>query len=261
MANGVPEGNPALRDKVVWVTGGGTGIGRAASEMFAQLGARVALLGRRMEPLERAVRLIEAAGGEAKAVQLDVADRAQVQQAAQALLAEWRRVDILVNNAGLNVAKRRLHEISGADWDRVVEVNLTGAFNMAMAVLPAMRAQRDGLIINVASLAGKQVGVLSGTAYAASKHGMVALSHSINLEEWRHNIRSTSFCPAEVNTEILDKRPIPVPEADRARLMQPEDLAFAMRMLATMPARTCVTEIILAPTYKRTLQPGESGAA
>ncbi len=260
MAKGAPDRHPALRGKVVWVTGGGTGIGRAAAEMFAQLGARVALLGRRPEPLERAVQRIEAAGGEAKAMQLDVGDRAQVQRVTQALLAAWQRVDILVNNAGLNVAKRRLHEISGADWDRVVQVNLTGAFNLAMAALPAMRAQQDGLIINVASLAGKQIGALAGTAYTASKHGMVALSHSINLEEWRHNIRSTSFCPAEVNTEILDKRPIPVPEADKARLMQPEDLAHAMCMLALMPARTCVTEIVLAPTYKRTLQPGELGA-
>lgn len=248
-----------LKDKVVWVTGGGTGIGRAAAEMFAQEGARVAVMGRRMEPLEKVAKDIRAAGGQAKAVGLDVANRAQVEQVAQSLLAEWKRVDILVNNAGLNVPKRRLHEISGADWDYVVQVNLTGAFNMVLAVLPPMRLQQDGLIINVASYAGKFVSPLSGTVYTATKHGMVAMSHSINLEEWKHNIRSTSFCPAEVNTEILAKRPIPVPEQDKARLMQPEDLAFAMRMLALMPARTCVSEMILQPTYKRQLQPGELG--
>lgn len=266
MANLVPDQHPALGGKVVWVTGGGTGIGRAAAEMFAREGCRVAVLGRRAGPLEKVAQAIRAAGiraagGEAKAVPLDVADRAQVQQVARTLLAEWKRVDILVNNAGLNVPKRRLHEISGADWDLVVQVNLTGAFNMAQAVLPAMRAQQDGLLINVSSLAGKQISALSGTVYTASKHGMVALSHSINLEEGRHNIRSTSFCPAETNTEILDRRPIPVPEAEKARLMQPEDLAQVMRMLALMPARTCITEIILAPTHKRALQPGELGAA
>jgi NADP-dependent 3-hydroxy acid dehydrogenase YdfG len=249
----------ALNGKVVWVTGGGTGIGRAAAQMFAAEGARVALMGRRLDALETAAAGIRATDGDAKAVKLDVADRAQVETVSKALLSEWKRVDILVNNAGLNIPKRRLHEISGADWDQVVQVNLTGAFNMAMAVLPTMRAQKDGLIINVSSLAGKQISGLSGTVYTASKHGMVALSHSINLEEWPHNIRSTSFCPAEVNTEILAKRPIPVPEADKPRLMQPEDLAHAMRMLALMPARTCVTEIILAPTYKRKMQPGELG--
>ena len=259
MANLAPDQHPALRGKVVWITGGGTGIGRAAAEMFAREGCRVAVLGRRPEPLEKVAAGIRAAGGEAQAIQLDVADRAQVQKVAAALLSGWKRVDILINNAGLNVPKRRLHEISGADWDLVVQVNLTGAFNLVQAVLPPMRAQQDGLIVNVSSLAGKQISALSGTVYTASKHGMVALSHSINLEEGRHNIRSTSFCPAETNTEILDKRPIPVPEADKARLMQPEDLAQAMRMLALMPARTCVTEIILAPTHKRPLQPGETG--
>jgi NADP-dependent 3-hydroxy acid dehydrogenase YdfG len=120
-----------------------------------------------------------------------------------------------------------------------------------------MRVQQDGLLINVASYAGKFPSPLSGTVYTATKHAMVALSHSINLEEWPHNIRSTAFCPAEVNTEILAKRPIPVPEEDRPRLMQPEDLAQAMRMLALMPGRTCVTEMILAPTHKRKFQPGE----
>lgn len=248
-----------LSDKVVWVTGGGTGIGRAVAKMFAEEGARVALLGRRLEPLERAADDIRGRGGQAKAMALDVGDRKRVNEVSKALLNEWERVDILVNNAGLNVPKRRLREISGEDWDLVVQVNLTGAFNMVMAVLPAMRAQQDGLIINVSSLAGKQISGLSGTVYTATKHGMTAMSHSINLEEWKHNIRATSFCPAEVNTEILDKRPIPVPAEEKPRLMQPEDLAHAMRMLALMPARTCVTEMILAPTYKRQLQPGELG--
>jgi len=260
MANLAPDQHPALRGKVVWVTGGGTGIGRAAAEMFAREGCRVALLGRRPEPLEKVAHGIQAAGGEAKALQLDVADRDQVQQVARTLLSGWKRVDILVNNAGMNVLKRRLHEISGADWDRVVQVNLTGAFNMAQAALPAMRAQQDGLIVNVSSLAGKQISALSGAVYTASKHGMVTLSHSINLEEGRHNIRSTSFCPAETNTEMLDRRPIPVPVGEKARLMQPDDLAQVMRMLALLPARTCVTEIVMAPTYRRPIQPAETEA-
>jgi NADP-dependent 3-hydroxy acid dehydrogenase YdfG len=249
----------ALKEKIVWITGGGTGIGKATAKMFAEEGAKVALLGRRKELLEKVAKDIQAAGGTAKAIGLDVANRAQVAQVAQGLLAEWKRVDILINNAGLNVPKRRLREISGDDWDMVVNVNLTGAFNMVMAVLPPMRVQQDGLIVNVSSLAGKQISGLSGTVYTATKHGMTAMSHSINLEEWKHNIRSTSFCPAEVNTEILDKRPIPVPDADKPRLMQPEDLAHAIRMLALMPSRTCVTEMILAPTHKRQLQPGELG--
>ncbi len=260
MAGALKDGalkDGALKDKVVWITGGGTGIGRAVGQMFGAEGARVALLGRRVEPLDKAAQAIRAAGGEAKAVALDVANREQVQQVARALLAEWKRVDILVNNAGVNVPKRRLVALSGPDWDFVVQVNLTGAFNMVQAVLPAMRAQKDGLLINVSSFAGKFPSPLSGTVYNATKHGMVALSHSINLEEWPHNIRATAFCPAEVNTEILAKRPVPVPDEERPRMIQPEDVAHIMRMLALMPARTCVAEMIVVPTYKRKLLPGE----
>ena len=171
----------------------------------------------------------------------------------------WGRVEILVNNAGMNIPRRRLDVLTGEDWDQVVRINLTGAYNMVRAVLPAMRKQADGLIVNVSSMAGKRVSGLSGTVYAATKHGMNALNESINQEEWRHGIRATAICPGEVNTEILDKRPIPVAAEERARLIGPEDLAEAIRFLAALPARTTVTEMLVMPTYKRQLQPGELG--
>ncbi|HUJ73352.1 MAG TPA: SDR family NAD(P)-dependent oxidoreductase [bacterium] len=248
-----------MRDKVVWITGGGTGIGRSAALAFAREGARVALLGQRLDPLREVAQEVQKLGSRAQAHSLDVANRAQVREVAQRLLEEWQRVDVLVNNAGMNVGKRRLKELAGEDWDRVVAVNLTGAFNMVQAVLPPMRAQRDGLIINVSSIAGKTASALAGTVYSASKHGMVGLSHAINLEEGGYNIRATSFCPGEVNTPILDKRPIQVPREDRERMMHPDDLAQVMRMLALLPARTCVTEVLLMPTYRRQMQPGELG--
>lgn len=246
-------------DKVVWITGAGTGIGRAAAQMYAREGATLALMGRRENVLADVLGEVQAAGGKGEAVPLDVADRGAVDRTAERLLGQWGRVDILVNNAGVNVPKRRLADLSPEDWDLVVTVNLTGAYNMVRAVLPPMRKQGGGLIVNVSSMAGKQVSGLSGTAYAASKHGMNALNGGINSEEWRHGIRATVICPGEVNTEILDKRPIPVDPADRERLIHPDDLAEAIRFVSALHPRTTITEMLVMPTHKRQHKPGETG--
>lgn len=249
--------------KVVWITGAGTGIGRSTALMFAHEGAKVALMGRRVSVLDTVLRqvrpLAEATGGDAEAVPLDVTDRAAVNTATQRLLTQWGRVDIVVNNAGANVAERRLHQLKPADWDLLITVNLTGAFNLVHAALPAMRRQGDGLIVNVSSMAGKQASGISGAAYTASKHGMNGFSASINAEEWRHGIRCTVICPGEVNTEILDRRPVPLDPEDRVRLIAPEDLADAIRFVAALPARTTITEMLVMPTHRRQVKPEELG--
>src|SRR5579864_5279665 len=148
--------------KVAWVTGAGTGIGKAGALMFAREGASVALIGRRRDKLEEVAAEIQAFGGTAAVEPLDVADRAQVGKTAARLIDRFARVDILVNNAGLNVVNRRLDEITAEDWDYVLAVNLTGAFNMVQAVMPVMRDQKNGLIINVASTAAKRVSGVAG---------------------------------------------------------------------------------------------------
>jgi NADP-dependent 3-hydroxy acid dehydrogenase YdfG len=168
-------------------------------------------------------------------------------------------VDVLVNNAGVNIQERRLTVLKPENWDLVVGVNLTGAYNMVQAVLPAMRKQGGGLIVNVSSMAGKRASGLSGTAYTAAKHGMNGMNESINAEEWRHGIRATVICPGEVNTEILDRRPVPVPPEERERLIDPADLAEAIRFVAALPPRTTVTEMLVMPTHKREFKAGETG--
>ena len=115
-------------------------------------------------------------------------------------------IDILVNNAGTNSNPRALAEVDPQDWDRTIAVNLTGAFNFVGAVLPAMRAKKDGIIINISSIAGVRAGKLGGAAYSASKHGMVALNHVINEEEVDYGIRACAICPGEVETPILELR-------------------------------------------------------
>jgi NADP-dependent 3-hydroxy acid dehydrogenase YdfG len=241
-----------LTDRVAWITGGGSGIGLAGAVELARAGASVIVSGRRPDALEAAVAAVRDAGGEAEAVPLDVADAAAVGRAAQGILDRHGRVDILVNSAGLNVAKRSWAEISSADWALVNHVNTDGTFHCIAALLPSMRARKDGLVINVSSWAGRHVSQVSGVAYSAAKHAVVALTHSLNMEECGNGIRACVICPGEVDTPILDKRPVPVPPEVRATMLTAEDLGRTIRFVAEMPPHVCVNEILISPTRNRT---------
>ncbi|MDP6348978.1 MAG: SDR family NAD(P)-dependent oxidoreductase [Chloroflexota bacterium] len=182
---------------------------------------------------------------------MDVADRAATSAFARAALDLFGGVDVLVNNAGTNSDPRTVAEIDPQDWDRVVRVNLTGAFNLAHALIPSMRAAGGGLIINVASLAAFIPSGMAGSAYSASKAAMRALSININDEEWRNGIRATTIHPGETDTPILDLRPEPPSAAERARMVQVEDIAEAVLFVVQLPARTKIDELIITPTHRR----------
>ena len=252
-----------FRDKVVWITGAGSGIGRAVARMFAAGGATLVLIGRRTENLKAVLEEVRAGGGRGEALAIDVCRRAEVEAAAAGLIARYARVDVLVNNAGLNVRGRKLDVLTGEDWDQVIQTNLTGAFNMIHAALPAMRRQHDGLIVNISSMAGKRVSGIAGTAYTASKHGMNGLSLSVSAEEGGNGIRCTALMPGVVNTEILAKRAVSYSAEERAKMIQPEDIAQAVSFLALLPGRSTVPEMTVVPTLPRVPKPGESvlGAA
>lgn len=245
--------------KVVWMTGAGTGIGKAGALMFAREGASVVLVGRRRDKLDEVAGEISASGGTAMVEPLDVADRKKVQAAAARQLDRFKRVDILVNNAGLNVTNRRLDEITPEDWDHVLAVNLTGAFNMVQAVLPTMREQGDGLIINVASTAARRVSGVAGIAYSASKFGMLGMSLSLTQEAWKFGIRTCCLCPDDVNTPIMARRKIKYPAEVLAQFIQPEDMADTMRFVALLPRNTSIPEMVVYPTNIRPYTPAESG--
>jgi NADP-dependent 3-hydroxy acid dehydrogenase YdfG len=247
-----------FREKVVWITGAGSGIGRAVAAMFAAEGASLVLIGRRTEPLQSVHDEVCASGGRAEVLALDVSRRDQVEAAAAGLLKRHRRVDVLINNAGLNVRARKLAVLTGEDWDQVMQTNLTGAFNMIHAVLPAMRRQRDGLIVNVSSMAATRVSGIAGTAYTASKHGMNGLSLSVSAEEGANGIRCTALMPGVVNTDILAKRAVSYSAEERSRMIQPEDIAQAVRFLALLPGRSTVPEMQVVPTLPRVPKPGEA---
>ena len=232
--------------KVVVVTGAGTGIGRAIAAGFVEQGGRVAFVARRLDKLEEAAAGLP--GERVLCCPCDVSERESVNAVVAQVGERFGTTDILVNNAGTNSNPRAVAEVDPQDWDRTIAVNLTGAFNFVRAVLPAMRAKKDGIIINISSIAGVRAGKLGRAAYSASKHGMVALNHVINEEEVDYGIRACAICPGEVETPILELRPEPVGAEHRARILQPEDLAAAALFVASLPSRACVPELIIKPT-------------
>ena len=241
----------SIADEVAWVTGAGSGIGQAGAVSLAKAGAKLVLSGRRREPLEETAGMIRDAGRTALVAPADMRDAAQVQAVAKRIEAELGRCDILVNSAGVNVKNRSWSEIDPEGFDTVVEADLSGPFYACAAVLPMMRARKSGLIIQISSWAGRYVSKLTGPAYSAAKHGLVALSESLNQEECRHGIRSCCICPGEVATPILDRRPVPPSAEARRSMLQPEDLAQTLLFVAALPARATVELLTINPTVQR----------
>jgi NADP-dependent 3-hydroxy acid dehydrogenase YdfG len=237
-----------LDGKVAWITGGGSGIGLAAAVEFAKLGAKIAISGRTRSTLDAAAKQVTA-----DIYVCNVGDKHQVAATASEIQGRLGRVDILVNCAGINLPKRSFLEVTAEGWDEIVAVNLSGMFYCVQSVLPGMRARKDGLVINVSSWAGRYASTLTGPGYNATKRAVIALTESINLEECTNGIRATSVLPGEAATPILEKRPVPPTPEVRAKMLQPEDLGRTLAFIATLPARVCVNEIVVSPTWNRFL--------
>ena len=240
-----------LTGKVAWVTGAGSGIGEAAALALAKEGATLALSGRRREPLQQVADRVAAGGGKALVVPGDLGREETAGRIVAEIAAAFGRLDILVSNAGANVTERSWSKLNPERVKTVLDANLASAFYCAVAALGIMRPQKDGLLIHTSSWAGRWVGSLSGPSYVAAKHGVVAMSHSINMEEFMHGIRSTVLCPAEVATPILDRRPVPVSKEDRARMIQPEHMADLIVYVAKLPPSICLNEVVISPTWNR----------
>ena len=241
-----------LKGKVAWITGGGSGIGLAGAEELVKAGARVVISGRTEKTNREAEKKLKALG-EAEAVQLEVSDQKAVFAAAADIEQRHGRIDILVTSAGTNISgpRRNFKTMSAEGWNEVVAINLNGLFYCCLAVIPGMRARKDGLIINISSWAGRYASSLTGPAYNATKRAVIAVTESINMEECAHGIRATSILPGEVATPIMEKRPVPPSKEERARMAQPEDFGKAILFVASMPARSCVNELVIAPTWNR----------
>lgn len=237
----------SLLGKSALITGGGSGIGAAIATAFAAAGCRVAICGRRMERLEEVAK--SSTGQFPIAYRAaDVSERAEVTTLVEWARQELGKIDILVNAAGVNLKRRSMKELAPEDWDRLIKINTTGVYNSMREVLPEMRERRDGLIINICSISGIRAGQLGGVAYNASKFAVAALGQTSGDEEKENGIRVTTIHPGEVDTPILEDRPNPVSAEHRARILRPEDVAAAALMVANLPARARVPELVICPT-------------
>ena len=234
-----------LKDKNALVIGGGSGMGAAVAVALAEAGAQVTIAGRRIEKLEAVTGLSTV---EIQTRTVDVSDRASLDALFSWFDEESGDLDILVNAAGINVPKRSMAELSPDDWDTVLKVNLTGAYDCLRMALDRMRPRKDGLVVMINSVSGKRSNPVGGVAYNASKFGMTGLGSCVAEEERENGIRITNVFPGEVNTPILDQRPVPPSTEHRAGILQPQDIAEAVMMLARLHPRAHIPELVIKPT-------------
>jgi NAD(P)-dependent dehydrogenase (short-subunit alcohol dehydrogenase family) len=232
---------------VAVITGAGSGVGRAVALMFAAEGWKVALVGRRAEALAETAALARpGADGRVGPFRCDVSVPDEVASMAASVLERFGVADVLVNAAGINVPRRSFEALSLDDWHAVLATNLHGAYYCVRAFLPGMRERRSGTIVNINSDVGKVARDLAGPAYVSSKFGLSGLTQQINAEERGNGVRACSICPRDVNTPLLDKRPQPPTPEARARMLQPEDIAACVWLVATLPSRAILEEISLS---------------
>ncbi|MFD1722982.1 SDR family oxidoreductase [Amnibacterium endophyticum] len=228
---------------VLWVTGAGSGMGAAISVAAAEAGWRVALSGRRREPLEA----VAARCGEGAAViPLDVQDPGAAAPALDAVRERLGPVTGLALAAGLNVPRRSWAEQSLTDFQAVVATNLTGVAAVVDAALPDLRAAAGTAVI-VSSFSAWAYSAVAGVAYGASKTALGTLCRSLNAEEERHGVRATHLCPGDVATDFLDARPEVPDAAARARMLQPDDVARAALFALSAPPHVRVDELVISP--------------
>jgi NAD(P)-dependent dehydrogenase (short-subunit alcohol dehydrogenase family) len=229
------------------VTGAGSGVGQAVALSLAKQGWRVALLGRRAEALAETVKLAGERGKQILAIPCDIGDADAVAKMGAQVTQEFGSVEVLVNAAGTNAPKRALEVLSLEDYRGMMDANLNGAYYCVQAFLPGMRTRGSGTIVNVVSDAGKQASPKAGPAYVMSKFGMAGLTQSINAEERGRGVRACAIFPGDIDTPLLNKRPV-VPDAEaRARMMQPQDIADCVLLCINLPSRVVIEEMLVRP--------------
>lgn len=231
-----------LNNKTAVVVGGGTGIGQAIARGLAAAGAKVVIAGRREDVLKET-----AQGTTIQWHLLDVGNREQVNEFFAWATKQLGQIDILVNAAGINIKNRAIDAMLPEQWDQLINVNATGAYNCMVAVLPGMRARKSGTIVNVSSIAGKRAIALGGVAYSASKFAMTALSTCVSNEVANDGVRITNLYPGEVNTPLLDHRPTPVTEEHKARILKPEEVAEFVVHMISLPLNVHIPEVVIKP--------------
>jgi short-subunit dehydrogenase len=227
------------------ITGASSGIGKATALAFAKVGIHVALVSRSQDKLEAIAQAAREAGVEATAYPVDLANLEQVKAEISAIATDFAPIDILVNNAGMGYTNL-LSDTPLSDWQRVIDLNLTSVLQCILGVLPAMRQQQRGTIINVASIAGQQTFPGWG-AYSVSKAGLIALSKTLAGEERPHGIRVVTICPGAVNTPIWDSDTVQV-DLNRSAMLTPEIVAQSILHAAMLPEQAVIDSVTLMPS-------------
>ena len=240
-----------LKNKVCLITGGGSGIGRATANKMAKEGARIIVVGRTQTKIDETVSSIKKNGGYASGYATDVSDQALVDDLVSSVIQEHSKIDLLLNNAGHSSKHRRLTTTTATEIQSVIDSNLIGTIYCSQAVVPHMISAEEGTIINVASIAGLSPSNLGGMIYSAVKAAVINFTGFLNDDLKNTGIRASVVIPGEVDTPILDNRPIPPDENARAKMVTAEDTAEAISMIARLPLRTNIPELQIRPTFVR----------
>lgn len=240
-----------VHDKVCIITGAGSGIGSAAALALAAQGAKVALVGRTTSKVETVRDQIQAQGGEAIAFGLDVADYQGVGQMTQQTLEAFGHIDVLINNAGHSSHHRRILTTPPHEIRAVIDSNLVGTIYCTQAVLPTMLHAQEGLIVNVASMAGVHTSYLGGMIYSAVKAAVIHFTRFLTFELTNTGVRASVLIPGEVDTPIMDNRPIPPTADDRTTMIGVNECVEALLTIVGLPQRSTISELIIKPTIMR----------
>ena len=241
----------ATAKRLALVTGGGSGIGAAVAHALAAEGCRVVICGRTESKLRAVADAKPAGAADILPHPCDVADWAAVERLAARCEGELGGLGIVVNAAGLNVPGRTLADTTPEQWEKVQRVNGTGVFNVLKAAVPALRGRRDGVVVNISSVAGVRALPLGGLAYCASKFAVTSVGLNLGQELKDEGVRVTNIYPGEVETPILDDRPVPPTPEHRATMLQPEDVAACVLLACTLPPRANVLELTVKPTVQQ----------
>jgi NAD(P)-dependent dehydrogenase (short-subunit alcohol dehydrogenase family) len=233
---------PELSGQVALITGGGQGLGAALSRLLSEAGVTIVIADIRQETAKALAAELERAGKKAMALSLDVANEVEAQDALRQILDAYGRVDILVNNAAVDRTVS-IDELEFHEWDRILMTNLRGPFVMSKLILPVMRRQSRGHIVNIVSTASKRTWA-NASAYHASKWGLLGFSHALHVEARPHGVKVTAVVSGGMRTPFLLER---FPDIDPGILQDPRNVAEAIRAVLTLPPETVVPEIMVIP--------------
>lgn len=231
-----------VNGKVILVTGGGQGLGAAICRVLAKNGATVIAGDIKKDNIDKLVTEIQQNNGKAEAVLLDVTDSNNVQNVVQQLVDKYGHIDAVVNNAGVDYTKS-IEEFSYSEWNHVINVNLSGPFNVSKAVYPFMKKQHKGHIVNIASTAAKRAWP-NAAAYHASKWGLLGFSHALHTEARQEGIKVTALVAGGMQTPFLLER---FPDLDRNLLQDPQNVAETILYVLCQPDETVIPEVTVLP--------------